>query len=71
MLPVLCHSPMQGQHMPAAGHKMKYRGKKLFYGEGGQTLAQVAWRACGVSILEDIKKLSGYGPGQLALGGPA
>lgn len=26
---------------------------------------------CGTSLLGDTQKLSGYGPGQLALGGPA
>ena len=43
----------------------------LFHCEGDQALAQVAQRACGVSILEDIQKPSADGPGQLALGGPA
>jgi len=33
-------------------------------------MAQVAQRGYGVSVPADDQKLSGYGPGQLALGGP-
>lgn len=54
----LCHATLPHRDstcLPHAGmcpgHKMKYRGKKASLCEGGQTLAQVAWRACGVSIL--------------------
>ena len=43
----------------------------LFYCEHHWALAQVAQRGCGVSLLGDIQKPSGHGPGQLALGGPA
>jgi len=58
-------------------HKLKHRHFHLnirehfFYWEAVQALAQLAHRGCGVSVLEDIQKLSGYRPGQLALGGPA
>ena len=45
--------------------------KPLFYCEGGQTLEEVAWRGCGVSILGDIQNPSGHGPGQPALAAPA
>ncbi|KAK4818675.1 hypothetical protein QYF61_017420 [Mycteria americana] len=41
---------------------------RLFHYEGDRALAQVAQRCCGVSILGDIQKLSGHGPGQLAAG---
>jgi len=41
--------------------------KQFFYCEGDQALMWVA----GVSILGDIEKLYGHGPGQPALGGPA
>ena len=34
-------------------------------------LDQVSQRVCGGSVLGDIQKLPGHGPGQLALGGPA
>jgi len=37
----------------------------------GRVLAQVAQAGCGFSVLGDIQKLYGYGPRQLALGGPA
>lgn len=43
----------------------------LVHCEGDQAQTQVAGRAGGVSIFEDIRKLSGYGHGQLGLGGPA
>ncbi|KAK4806182.1 hypothetical protein QYF61_001105, partial [Mycteria americana] len=39
----------------------------FFDGEGDQALEQVAQRACGISLLGDIKKPSEHGPGQLAL----
>jgi len=42
----------------------------LFCG-GDHALAQVAQRGCGVSHSGDIKKPSGHGPGQPALGDPA
>lgn len=38
--------------------------KKLFYHEGGQTLAQVAQRGCGITILGDIQNSTGQGPEQ-------
>jgi len=58
------------------GHKRKHRSfclnkEKLFCCESGQSLEQVAQRSCGVSNLGDIPKLSGHGPAQLAVGGPA
>ena len=43
----------------------------LFYCEGDQTLAQVAQGGCGDSILRDIQKTFGHGPGQLSPGGLA
>lgn len=39
---------------------------KLFYCEGGQTLAQVARRGSGVSVLGDTENPPGNGPGQPA-----
>lgn len=42
----------------------------FLHGESDQALAQVVQRTCGVSILGDIEKLSGYSPGQLALVSP-
>ena len=39
--------------------------------EGGQTLAQVAQRVCGDSILGDIQSPAGHSPGQPAEGDPA
>lgn len=41
---------------------MKYREKKGFLKKGGQTLAQVAWRACGVSIIQDTQNPTGHAP---------
>jgi len=38
----------------------------LLHCEDDQALAQIAQRGCGVSILRDIKKLSGHSPGQPA-----
>lgn len=43
----------------------------LFYSEIDQALAQVSHRGCGVFLLSDIQKLSGYGPGEPPLGGLA
>lgn len=45
--------------------------RTLFHYESNGTLAQVAQRGCGVSILRDTEELPGHGPGQLALDGPA
>ncbi|KAK4832193.1 hypothetical protein QYF61_020973 [Mycteria americana] len=74
----LCHATLPCRDstcLPQAGrcpgHKMKYREKKLFYGEGGQTLAQVAWRACRVSILRDTQNAAGHGSEQPAAAAPA
>ena len=39
----------------------------VFYGEGGQTLAQAAQRGCGVFILGDTQNLTGHGLEQPAL----
>jgi len=39
--------------------------------EGDQAHVDIAQRDCGVSLLGDLQKPSGPGPGQLALGGPA
>jgi len=61
----------------AIGHKLYYRKfhlkvrKSFFYCKHDQTLAQVAQRGCGVSILEDIQNLTGRGPEQRAVGDPA
>ncbi|KAK4806210.1 hypothetical protein QYF61_001133, partial [Mycteria americana] len=54
------------------GRKLKHRRfclniRKHFLTEGDQALAQVAHGDCGVSLLGDIQKLSGRGPGQPAL----
>lgn len=43
----------------------------LFDCEDDQTLAQVAWGCCGVSIFGDIPKPPGHSLGQLCLGGSA
>ena len=43
----------------------------LFQRESDWTLAQVAQRGCGVSILGDIQKSSGHSPRKSSLGGPA
>jgi len=58
-------------------HKLKTRKFHLnmrksffFIVRVGQTLAQVAWRGCGVLIPGDIQNLTGYGPGQPAVAGP-
>lgn len=53
------------------GHKIKYREKKLFNGDGDQKLAQVAWRACGVSILQDTQNPAGHSSEQPAAAAPA
>lgn len=42
----------------------------LFLFAGGWALAQGAQRTCGVSLPEDIKKLSSHRPGQLSVGDP-
>jgi len=42
----------------------------LFDCEGDGALARVPHGGCGVSILGDTQKPSGYGPGQLAPGVP-
>lgn len=43
----------------------------FFYGEDGQTPAQVVQRTRGIPILGDIQALTELGPEQLALGDPA
>lgn len=71
--PGSCQScPVAGQdgtNWNTLDHKKKK--KKLFYCEGGWTLHQVAQRGFGASILRDIKKSTGHGPDQSALGNPA
>ena len=47
--------------------ELLYEHQETLYCEGGWVLAQVAQRGGGVSILGDIQKSSGYGPGQLDL----
>ncbi|KAK4811742.1 hypothetical protein QYF61_005310 [Mycteria americana] len=52
------------------GHKLKQEvsseyQKMLFHCESDQALAQIAWKGCGVSILGDIQKPCGHGPGKL------
>lgn len=53
------------------GQKLKHRKlhlnimKHFFYCEGGQVLAQAAHEDCGVSVLGNIQKPPGHGPGQL------
>ena len=42
--------------------------RTLFLREGGQTLAQVAQRSCGVSTLGETQNLAGHSPGQPAPG---
>lgn len=44
--------------------------KSLFHCGSDQLLAWFAQRGCTVSILGDIQRLSGCGPGELAVGGP-
>jgi len=58
------------------GHALKHRRlllniRKHFHCEGDRMLAQVAYRGCRLSILEDIQKPSGHGPSQPAAGVPA
>ena len=58
----------------SSGHKLKHRRLCMNirnHCEGDSTLAQVAQDSCGVSIPGDTEKLSGHGPGQPALCGPA
>jgi len=43
----------------------------FFNCEGDKALVQVAQACCGVTIFGDTKKMSGHGPRQLILGGPA
>lgn len=43
----------------------------FFHREDYQALVRVARGCCGVFIPGDTQKLSGCGPGQLALDGPA
>lgn len=45
--------------------------EKHFYYEGGQTLAQVVLRCCGVCVLRGTKNLAGPSLEQLALADPA
>ncbi|KAK4824359.1 hypothetical protein QYF61_013694 [Mycteria americana] len=59
-----------------SGHRPKHGGfplniRKHFFteDEGDQALAQVVQRACGVSILGDIQKPFGHGPGQSSVEG--
>lgn len=44
------------------GCNMKYSKKKAFLKKGAQTLAQIAWRACGVSIIQDTQNPTGHAP---------
>ena len=74
-------SPHGDQVVPGArtrgdGNKQKHvkfhlNLRKHFCCEGDRALAQVAQSSGGVSILGDIQKPSGHGPGQPALAGPA
>lgn len=55
-------------------HKLKHTEGSIevegrHYCKGDCAGAQDTQKCCGVSILEDIKKLSGRGLGQLAVGG--
>ncbi|KAK4831197.1 hypothetical protein QYF61_015929 [Mycteria americana] len=45
--------------------------ENIFHHEGGQALAQVAQRGCGISILGDIQSPAGHGPEQPAVADPA
>lgn len=51
--------------------KLNLNKRNFFYCEGGQTLEHVAWRGYGVSVLGDIKNLTGHDPKQPDLGDPA
>lgn len=55
------------------GLKLKHseHQETIFLSETDQALASAAQGGCRVSILQDIQNLSGRGPDQLALGGPA
>lgn len=59
------------------GHKLNRRRlplrirKQFFHCDDDQVLAQVAQARCEVFILGDAQKLSGCGPEQPTLGGPA
>lgn len=45
--------------------------KNVIHCEGDQTLAQVAQRGCGVSVLGDTQMLTEHGPEHPAVLGPA
>ena len=45
--------------------------ERLSYCEDDRAVTQVAQRGCVVFILGDIQTLTGHGPGQPAVGGPA
>ena len=59
------------------GHQLKHRRLRLtipkpfFPWQGERALARVAPGGCGVSVLGDVRKTSGRGAGQPALGDPA
>lgn len=58
------------------GHIMKRRfpvniRKHFLHHEVDRALTQATQGGCGVSFLGDIQKLSGHGPGQPNLSGPA
>lgn len=73
---VMRNSVVTSDRTGNSGHKLR-RGRlwtsvnTFFCWEGDWPLAQVVQRGCGVSLLRDIQKPSGYGPGQSALSVPA
>lgn len=50
------------------GHRLKQKNVPF---EREETLTQIDQEGCRVSILGDIEKASGHGPGQPVLSGPA
>lgn len=46
----------------AVGTNTPFNIRKIDLNEGGQTLEQIAWRVCEVSILGEVQKLTGHYP---------
>lgn len=70
LLPFIPYTQRQRAHPGTQEAPSKHQ-ETFFHCEGDQALAQVAQGGDGFSILGDTQKLSGHGPRQLALCGPA